>query len=291
MNRIFQLSKITTLCSLIIVATSCNTSSKKTNSTISSTLEESSEPQKENFEQLFDSTTSGIPIFYNMYLTVEMASLFKNINAAFNEATLNPTDNIINYETSYQKSANLGVYAVDLSYTKVFEQYEKSSAYFTAMHNLSAELGIPDDYFYDAAVRFDKNLSNKDSLGKIANEVYMTTENYLNKNDQKNNASLIVMGGWIEALYLACDIYLNYDQDAEILDRIVEQKYSLEEIIKLLEPYDKDDIIADYIEKLKGLRTPFKKIKEDYDNPGVADENLEILANKITEIRTGIVKI
>ena len=42
---------------------------------------------------------------------------------------------------------NLGVYAVDLTYARVFEQIEMAGKYFNAMEKLAEELGIPSNFF------------------------------------------------------------------------------------------------------------------------------------------------
>ena len=54
----------------------------------------------------FDTIGEGLPIFYNMYLSVEMSSLFESIGAVFNSDLLNPTLKIPEYITSSKKALN-----------------------------------------------------------------------------------------------------------------------------------------------------------------------------------------
>ena len=56
------------------------------------------------------------------------------------------------------------------------------------------------------AKRFDRNIDNKDSLIKIANEVYMAADTYLKENERYNAAAQIILGGWTEAIYIAIDM-------------------------------------------------------------------------------------
>ena len=70
------------------------------------------------------------------------------------------------------------------------------------MQKLSTELGIPVDQFYISMKRIETNLSNKDSLVKIANELYVSTDKYLKENERESSAALIILGGWTEALYI-----------------------------------------------------------------------------------------
>ena len=170
-----------------------------------------------------DTVGQGLPIFYNMYLSVEMSTLFESIGAVFNPDLLNSTSKIPEYMTSSKKALNIGVYAVDLSYSRIFEQIEFTSRYFNAMQKLSEELGIPNDYFLTAAKRFDRNINDKDSLIIIANEVYMATDNYLKENERYSATAQIILGGWTEALHIAVDI-ANDSKEIEVFERVAEQK-------------------------------------------------------------------
>jgi len=80
-----------------------------------------------------DTVGEGLPIFYNMYLSVELSSLFESAGAIFTSELMNNTDKTSEYITSAQKAVNLGIYAVDLSYAKVFDQVEIAGRYFNAI--------------------------------------------------------------------------------------------------------------------------------------------------------------
>ncbi|NJK86475.1 MAG: hypothetical protein HC906_11405 [Bacteroidales bacterium] len=209
-----------------------------------------------------DTIGTGLPIFYNMYLSVEMTSLFETVGAIFNDDLLNTADNTSDYITSSKKAMNIGVYAVDLSYCRVFEQFELAGRYFTSMQKLAEEMGIPSDYFINTAKRFDRNISDKDSLISIANEVYVATDKYLKDNEQFNAAAQIILGGWIEAMHIAFDV-ASTTKDVEILERVAEQKYSLQNLIEMLKSYKDDEVTGYYIDKLNALQTQFNDFKVD----------------------------
>jgi len=210
-------------------------------------------------EYMYDTTGVGIPIFYNMYLSVELSSLFMSSGAVFEQSLLNPYNNVNNYVTSSKKAFNLGVFAVDLSYSKVFEQLDLAANYFNAMQRMAEELGIPAVYFETTADRFEKNINNKDSLIKIANEVYMATDNYLKENERYGTAAQVIIGGWIEAVYIACDL-ANSTRDIAVIDRLAEQKFSLENLTKMLANYREDDMIEKYIGELSSLQPAFNAL-------------------------------
>ncbi len=236
----------------------------------------------------FDTIGEGLPIFYNMYLSVEMSSLFESIGAVFNSDILNSTSKIPEYLTSSKKALNLGIYAVDLSYARIFEQIEFTSKYFHAMQKLSEELGIPSDYFLTTAQRFDRNIDNKDSLIEIANDVYMETDNFLKENERYSAAAQIILGGWTEALYIAMDI-AKESKDVEVLERIAEQKYSLENLIEMLGNHNDDEVIANYLVKLQALKGVFntyeEKVNSSINNESVDEKrHVEFILTEIKEL-------
>jgi hypothetical protein len=243
----------------------------------------------------YDSTGVGLPIFYNMYLSVEMSSLFQTSGAVYKPELLNSADKVTDYVTSSKKALNLGVYAVDLSYAKVFEQYETAAKYFNAMEKMAEELGIPSTYFENTAKRFDQNINNKDSLISIANEVYMATDKYLRENERYSAAAQIILGGWIEALDIAVDV-ANSTKSIDIIERFAEQKNSLGNVISMLDDYSDDVAIKQNLQRLKELKPLFDALVIDVDSkfdPASASgkKTIEVYLMKVNEVGRKIKEI
>ncbi len=232
-----------------------------------------------------DTVGEGLPIFYNMYLSVELSSLFESAGAIFTSELMNNTDKTSEYITSAQKAVNLGIYAVDLSYAKVFDQVEIAGRYFNAMQQLSRELGIPGDYFENTAERFERNIADKDSLIKLANEVYYTTEDYLKKNERYTTAAMIIMGGWIEAIHIAIDVAIE-SRDANIIERLVDQKYSLNNLMLMLSEHKSNEVVKEYLNQLSVVKKEFDKIDVDFNADFDADtkEGEELINQTIKQI-------
>ena len=231
----------------------------------------------------------GIPIFYNMYLSVELSSLFKHIDAVYNPKLSNSPDKTENYNTSSSKALNFGVYAVDLSYSKFFDQIDQAAKYLQAMHTLSSDLGIPDDKFIGALKRVESNLSNKDSLIKIANELYKSIEDHLKVSERENTAALVIVGGWVEAMYIATSMVNDKSKDIEFLQRIEDQKNSIKNLTTLLEKYQKDPVVKEYLNILKDLHASFLPLHVQPDNMGNAFKQLNVVKTKIAAVRKKIV--
>jgi hypothetical protein len=218
-----------------------------------------------------------------MYLPSEMYKVFEKAGAVYNVDILNPVESVNLYESSYKAALNLGIYGVDLSYNKMFGQNQKTLLYFTVIHKLSQQLGIPDNQFSSALRKMEKNISSRDSLTKYATDIFRSTNRFLNENERQATAALIITGGWIEALYVASKIADDNTSNEEIIERIAFQKYSLRSLVALLENYQKDENVARYLLMLKTLKRSFDKFEIFYE-PGdleIDTINKMIRAHKI----------
>ncbi|MBN1183275.1 MAG: hypothetical protein JXB49_13370 [Bacteroidales bacterium] len=221
-------------------------------------------------------------IFYNMYPPVEMSRLFEEVGAVYDPSILNPVSNADGYVSSSEKALNLGIYGVDLSYARNFEEFQAALEYLTVIHKLSSDLSIPEEYFTAAADYIDEGNNNKDTLNEIASRIYYSTDEYLKSNSQGNAAALIMLGGWIEALYIASNIACQDIHNTEIAERIAVQKYSLNSLIALLSNNRDDITVAKYLLMLKMLKKSFDKIDVKFgEGVNIDTVNKVISANNI----------
>lgn len=233
---------------------------------------------KEQKKQKHEGTVRSV--FYDIYSPVEMSSLFAKTGTKYDLSILNPVENSDNYLTSPKIASNLGVYGVDFSYNKMFNQTQQSVKYLACIQQLSEKLGIPQDAFSFTESRIEDKINDKDSLFIIAGKAYDSIDIYLKKNNRKSAASLIVMGGWVEALYIATNI--TNDLSAEMMGRIAEQKYSLNSLIVLLSNNQDDLTVAKYLILLKKLNKTFSQFEILYNNGDVSIDtiNKKIIINK-----------
>jgi hypothetical protein len=205
-------------------------------------------------------------IFYNMYLPTESSRIFEKLGANYTPDILNPSDNFSHYTDDAKIALNLGVYGVDLSYCRIFNQNAAIAQYFSTVQLLYEKLGIPSSYFDDLLMGLEKYYNNKDSLAKFASDVFEHSDNYLRENKNDAFATMIITGGWVESLYLAGKIAEANPESIEIAERIAGQKYSLNSLISLLSNYQENIVITEYILMLKGLKKSFDKIDIYYNN-------------------------
>ena len=216
--------------------------------------------------EFFEEDESNVrKIFFNMYLPNEMSRLFERVGASYDPDVMNPSENISRYTTDEKIAINLGIYGVDMNYARIFNQNMVVAKYISSIKIIATKLGIPDDYYEEMLKEFEKNFNDKDSLTKIVSEIYIKTDDYLKSEKKDHYAALIVMGGWVEALYIATRIYESDNGNIEVMERIAEQKYSLNYLISLLNNYQDNTAIAEYILMLKTLKNKYDKIEIYYE--------------------------
>jgi hypothetical protein len=267
---------------LFVILLSCNPGNKNSEPAKTKVAENS------NKKEVVIEEDGGIPIFYNMYLSVEMSSLFKSIGAAYNQKMLNSPDRYSIYNLSTDKAMNLGVFAVDLSYAKYFEQVEQAGKYLKTMHELSTGLGIPEDQYATSLKRIENNVNNKDSLISVANQLYSSSQKYLKENDRQSAAALIIVGGWTEALFIATSLFKS-KEDIDLLERIAEQKYSLNDLIDLLKDFSNEKTVREFSALLSDLKLSFANFEVDEKNMANTYKQLNDISAKISDLRKKIV--
>ena len=87
------------------------------------------------------------------------------------------------------------------------------------------------------------------------NTAYKRIEDHLKVDDRESTAGLMVLGGWIEALYIACELIDDTKNlDPEVVARVAEQKYTLNTLLSFLKNYYDDPVVVYYTKKLKFLK-------------------------------------
>jgi len=248
-------------------------------------------------------------IFVNLPSPVEMNSILLKAGAKYHGEWLNGVENQSKYTTNVSIALNLGVYGADLSYNRIFEQIQQTISYLSAIKKLATKLGIPQDEKYFAINRVEANLDNRDSLLQIIMDIYSATDEYLKDNDRGSTAAFVLVGGWIETLYIALNTVDLKNPNPDLLRRIAEQKFSLDNLAELLDLYKREPDIIDFIIQIQKLKNHFDKLEvEQIQNSSTTDVNkketsidngnnikvdLEIMKTlkiEVSQIRRAIVK-
>ena len=194
-------------------------------------------------------------IFYNIFTPSDMSNLINEYSSFYKSSLVNSLSNTSKYTQSTSKALNIGVYGADLNYLWVFEQNQQAASYVTNIQKLADQLGVPSNFIAEIAEQGESHSKDVDSLKAIARTAYKGLTGYLNDCGRGNSAALVLLGGWIETLYIAINMYSQ--PDAKMVSRIATQKFSLGIIINLLQNQQNDIDVASYLVMLRKLRRAF----------------------------------
>lgn len=235
-----------------------------------------------------DSTQADLPeekreIFYGLLTPVEISQIFGRLGATYSPELINDDGNGNDYLSSSKAALNLGVYGVDLSYLKMFNMNSEMVHYMIVVRSLSNKLGIPVDYLTDPINKLENNMSDADSVLIHVNTAYKRIEDHLRLDGRESTAGLMVLGGWIEALYIATELLIDTEEpDPEVVARIAEQKYTLNTLLSFLKNYYDDPVVVYYTKKLKFLKKYFDRFEIYFDKNDleIDEENQVLKASK-----------
>lgn len=212
---------------------------------------------------------------------IQTAMLIEKSGSDYNKGFLNDAKKVTTYATNFQKALNLGVYGADVGYVTIYDQSQDALKYLGVINKLSDELGITGAFDENTIKRFETNFGKRDSMLNLVAVAYRNADSFLKDNDRLNVGALVLAGGWIETLYFSTQIAVK-DGNQDVINRIGEQKYTLNNIVKMLTPYynqpEYDVLVDDLIE----LAYDFDAIdiQHTYEKPEVD------IANKVTKINS-----
>ncbi len=200
-------------------------------------------------------------IFYSLPSPLETAMLIKNAGAEYDEGLMNPTANSSRYITSKSKALNLGIYSTDLSYASLFDQTQATLNYIEAAKEMADGLNILDAIDEETIQRLEEHINNRDVIIDIISETLMNSSSFLKENGLEGTASVVLVGGWVEGLYIATSLVDENDiDDNKLVERIVDQKLSLDIMVNLLEESPDDEDAMSVLKDVHNLKTTFDKI-------------------------------
>lgn len=201
--------------------------------------------------------------FFQVPSPGEMLTFIKTVGGKNNKNTafLNSTDNLKNYTDNKLKALNFGVYSCDLSYCSIFEIGADALKYFKVVKQLGDQIGVSNAIKPEVLKRLEGNLGNPDSLAMITDDVYFSSFETLEGGQQGPTLALVVAGGWIESLYIATNLS-KYEANSPVVERLADQKYTLDNLVEFLKKYESDANVASIIPQYTELQAEFNKISE-----------------------------
>lgn len=222
---------------------------------------------------LKDEVVSAENVFIYIPSPIQTAELIKQAGAKYNRELLsNPADATI-YTSTVSMALNMGIYGSDLAFAGIFNQNADVVKYMNCTRKLADGLHVTAAFSDDRQSRLENNINNRDSVLGIITDSYWDCDAMLQDNDQGHASALMIAGGWIEGLYLACRVAESTNNN-EIRIRIVEQRSSLDKLIMLLDKQEHNDVVA-VSNQLKELKVIFDKLPKSSDGSLVESKDPE----------------
>jgi hypothetical protein len=189
--------------------------------------------------------------------------MIKGMGVKYDKSILNSTGNLSHYNTNYKRALNLGIYSTDLGYANIYNQNQDALYYLDAVRETANGLNIGQFFDFGTIKRLATNSNNMDSLLLITTTNFEKINRHLQSQERSNLSILILTGGWLEALYLTCEVVQKYPNQA-FNERIGEQKVILDQLLLLLSFYNQDPSVQTLISDLTTLQKHFEKVKITY---------------------------
>ncbi len=272
-NKIFSLLSLLTISTLSLFLVSCQ--GDKSNL----------ENQLEDSLNVSDEFNKAKQVIYGIPSPIETAMLMKRAGAKYNQDYLNPLSNLGNYTTTKSMALNLGVYSADLSFASMFDQSQASIKYLSATKKLADDLGILNAIDKSIITRMENNINNRDSVMEIISETFMNSNSFLKENDRGEIAAIILTGGWLEGLYIGIQIVKNTAANKELMERIADQRLSLNTLISLLNEYKNDANVQSILPDMERLKKVFDKIQTSSTKMEVIEKDGKNIITSTSEVK------
>lgn len=223
-------------------------------------------------------------IFFNIPSPLETIAILKNAGATYEwNLPLDPMK-LDEFTSSTEKALAMGIYGADLNYASVFSVDNDMYMFLSCAEKLGKDIGVGQVFTEEITQRIEDNVDNKDSMQVIISETFWSMDAQLHDEGRESVSALVIAGGWIEGVYLATQLAVLNPQNEEIKQRIAEQKYSVENLVKLMETYD--DSSEDFVEitmMFKDLEELFQQIQEEKSSPDqtVDEDGMPIIGQQI----------
>lgn len=213
---------------------------------------------------------------------LETSIILRDAGVNFNMALLNEPNDAYNYKTSLAQSLNIGVYGTDLSFCAAYGKEPEVVTYLGAIKKLSDDLHIANVFTEELMQKVEDNINDRDVLMKLISDSYWGANNSLSENERGSVATLIIAGGWLEALYLAVKITDKDYSKTEIVQKIGQQRHTLELLMELFNDSKDDPAVKTVLPDFEALMEIYASMdytgeSESYQDPISGEEKDGVL--------------
>jgi len=225
-------------------------------------------------------------VIYSLNIPTDIVSFFEETGTGFDPGVPCPLERVPMYDNPEHIAILLGILGVDLSYCTLFEQVVESAEYYNHIDLLADKLDLPEAILNNSPIHNQSNLEDADSLRTLIDNIYTEMDAHFKKSGQSSLASLSLLGGWVETMYIGVAIYKN-KHILEMGDRILQQKYSLNSLSGLLAIEQESLMIRRYMHSVEKLKDIYNDVDIRYEIEGFEMSNTEqAFHGRIAEINS-----
>ncbi|UKN01890.1 hypothetical protein K6119_19385 [Paracrocinitomix mangrovi] len=203
-------------------------------------------------------TDNQLEVEYAVPTPNELFEIIKLQGGEEKVGLVNSLDNKDNYVETSEKALAFGVYSADLAYMSCFGVGTEFLRYMKLIEEMGEELGIEGAFDEELMDRIENNEGDTDTLFAISNETYYDSYLYLEENGKGAELSLIMGGGYIESLYIICNLVDGYKENDPIIEKIGDQKLVLENLMEFVSTYGDDEGVSNMVNDLISLQDVFE---------------------------------
>jgi hypothetical protein len=260
-----------------------------------------------DFQAAEDSLKQQIEeVVYNIPSPSEIPYLLQATGAEFNENLINSRKKVDQYTSRNDKAAlNMGVYAADVGYLTSYDKTQEAIDYLNACKTLADNLGVIGTFDTQILEKFEKNISNKDSVTHLLDQTVKQTEVFLKDDSRNKLSSLVIAGSFIEGLYISTGLIKTYPKNllpednriqvlTPLMRVVLQQKKSVGELLKMLQTVEQTEPITAIVTDLTALDKAYaalnieEQIKNNRGDLVLSDKNLEEVTKIVEKLRKGI---
>ncbi len=201
---------------------------------------------------------------YELPLSVDVYKFLKSKKISFNGKYMHNLRQKEKYFTEINRAQILGVYSSDLAYSTIYEKSQEAVDYFGVAIDLAYKLNIEQGYESQLLDKAYDHIDNNDTLSKIASNAYLKTCITLEESNRENILPFIVLGSWVESVYILSRACLGSSQEQGVFIELYEQKKHLDGIIAYFNDMlnSNNDIGKD---EIKAMLKTLNELKEEYN--------------------------
>ena len=254
---------------LFIGFTSCNSEEgkgKDVSDTLTEVKSENDEPKNE--------------IVYSIPSPNEQYDLLRSFSTGVDRTIVNKLSNSSEYATAEKKALNFGVYISDAAYMMRFDQGKKVFLdYVSTLDKLGQDIDITKVYGEELINQVENAGADSEKLFEISAQNYITIFDQLIENEKGVELSLILSGAWIETMHILFSTSGKYDQNYELEEYIVDQRYVLENLKGFVETYASDARVQPVLDYFKDIEKVYDEMDCEETNVNVKKEGGTVVLN------------